>query len=198
MTQVKTAKNAPLLISIGGMSGTGKTTLAANLAKILPDAVVIDSDRVRKKILGYAETERLPPEGYSPEAGKKMGDEIDRLAREGLRLQKTVIISSTCLEQWIADKYETLAQECAARFIGIWLQAGMETLVSRVSARTNNPSDAGVDAVHEQASTTPSAPKGWAVVDAAQPPEGVLKSALDILNKTGGAGAKCAGPSLKT
>ena len=57
----------PLLVAIGGLSGTGKSALAKSLAPELPPipgAVVLRSDIERKALFGCSESERLPPEAY--------------------------------------------------------------------------------------------------------------------------------------
>jgi hypothetical protein len=49
----------PLLVAIGGLSGTGKSILARGLAGIIepvPGAVIVRSDVVRKRLLGVTET----------------------------------------------------------------------------------------------------------------------------------------------
>ncbi len=59
----------PQLICLGGLSGTGKSTLAAMLAPSVgppPGALHIRSDIERKVLAGVAETARLTPEHYSP------------------------------------------------------------------------------------------------------------------------------------
>src|SRR5829696_2722668 len=58
----------PRLVAVGGLSGTGKSTLAAAVAPGLrpaPGAVHLRSDVVRKRIMRVGETARLPPEGYA-------------------------------------------------------------------------------------------------------------------------------------
>ena len=65
------APPAPVLIAVGGLSGTGKSVLARVLAPDTlpaPGAVLLRSDVERKMLFGAAETERLPPEAYSAEA----------------------------------------------------------------------------------------------------------------------------------
>jgi aminoglycoside phosphotransferase family enzyme/predicted kinase len=57
----------PALVLVGGAVGTGKTTAAAALADRL-GAVVVSSDRVRKRRLGVAEAERAPASAYTEEA----------------------------------------------------------------------------------------------------------------------------------
>jgi uncharacterized protein len=57
------APAAPKLVVVGGLSGTGKTTLAASLAPWLgsaPGAVHLRSDLERKTLAGVEELERLP------------------------------------------------------------------------------------------------------------------------------------------
>src|SRR3546814_7364630 len=39
----------PLMIAVGGMSGTGKSTLAENLQKKIPGSVVLDPDELRSE-----------------------------------------------------------------------------------------------------------------------------------------------------
>ena len=63
------APSAPLLVAIGGGSGTGKTTLARHLAPEFgpqPGAVILRSDVIRKGLFGREPTDRLPPEAYAP------------------------------------------------------------------------------------------------------------------------------------
>ena len=51
--------------AIGGLQGTGKSTLARALAPDLgpaPGALVLRSDEIRKRLLGRAPEETLPPE----------------------------------------------------------------------------------------------------------------------------------------
>jgi aminoglycoside phosphotransferase family enzyme len=59
---------APRLVVVGGLSGTGKSTLARALAPELgpaPGAVHLRSDLERKRLYGVAETARLEPEAYT-------------------------------------------------------------------------------------------------------------------------------------
>src|SRR4051794_35614970 len=61
----------PVLVAIGGRSGTGKSTVAAALAPRLepmPGAVTLRSDAIRKRLHGREPTERLPEDAYGPAA----------------------------------------------------------------------------------------------------------------------------------
>ena len=58
----------PVLVAVGGLSGSGKSLLARALAADIapaPGAVVLRSDVERKALFGIAETGRLPETAYS-------------------------------------------------------------------------------------------------------------------------------------
>jgi 2-phosphoglycerate kinase len=57
----------PLLVAIGGLSGTGKSTIAARLASSVgpaPGALLVRSDVERKRLFGVPETQRLERQHY--------------------------------------------------------------------------------------------------------------------------------------
>src|SRR4029079_10194114 len=65
----------PTLIAIGGLSGTGKSSLARELAPHVapaPGALLLRSDVERKRLFGVAETEHLPSDAYTVEASTKV------------------------------------------------------------------------------------------------------------------------------
>ena len=69
------APPVPQLVAVGGLSGTGKSTLASGLAPQIgpaPGAVHLRSDLERKSLFGVGETTRLGPEAYTPAAGEKV------------------------------------------------------------------------------------------------------------------------------
>ncbi len=59
---------APVVIAIGGLPGTGKSTLARALAPALgaaPGALVLRSDEIRKRQHGVQPEQRLPQSAYT-------------------------------------------------------------------------------------------------------------------------------------
>ncbi len=65
----------PVLVAVGGLSGTGKSLLARALAPTLappPGAVVLRSDVERKALFGKGETEPLPPDAYGPDVTSRV------------------------------------------------------------------------------------------------------------------------------
>src|SRR3546814_20233795 len=66
------AEEAPRLIAIGGLSGTGKSTLARTLGDAVgrpPGARILRSDVLRKRLAGVFAQPPLPASGYPAEAG---------------------------------------------------------------------------------------------------------------------------------
>src|SRR5262249_10294887 len=75
----------PVVVCVGGLSGTGKSVLARALAPDFspaPGAVVLRSDAERKRRFGVGETEKLPAEAYRPEVSVAVyGAMIEKAAR---------------------------------------------------------------------------------------------------------------------
>ena len=141
------------LVAVGGLSGSGKSSLAARLAPGLgpaPGAVHVRSDVLRKRMLGAAETERLPASAYTPEMHDRVFSEMFRVAEEVLAAGHAVILDGVFgrPEQRVAA--ERLARETGVRFRGLWLEAPTATLLSRVAARSGDASDATPEVVRGQ------------------------------------------------
>src|SRR3546814_1030540 len=82
------------LIAIGGLSGTGKSTLARTLGDAVgrpPGARILRSDVLRKRLAGvFAETP-LPASGYTAEASRATYMALDGLAWAALATGQGVI-----------------------------------------------------------------------------------------------------------
>src|SRR5690606_33705011 len=80
-------ENPPRLVAVGGLSGTGKSTLAQALAARIggaAGALHLRTDIIRKRMFGVGPLERLPSEAYAPGAGEKVYAEMMRLAGQAL------------------------------------------------------------------------------------------------------------------
>lgn len=170
----------PVLITVSGLSGSGKSTVAKALAALLPNTVYLDSDETRKEIFGVPHTQKLPPEAYTPEATQKLIDETARRIRDHIAAGKNVVQSVMLVSGVARDRQEELAREAGAEFQGIWLTAGARILFERVAARKGDASDASLEFAKEQQLWDIGAVK-WPMIDAGQPREDVVKQALDIL-----------------
>ena len=144
----------PRLIAVGGFSGTGKTTLARQLAAQL-GAVVLRSDTVRKGFYGAAETERLPSASYTQSSSDRVYGEL--LFRAAMVLQSgfPVLIDAAHLRAAERDATADLARRLGVRFDGLWLEAPPRLLGERLEARQGDASDADRRVLEMQLSRDP-------------------------------------------
>jgi uncharacterized protein len=173
LEQARQALNpvVPAVVAIGGISGTGKTTLARAVAHLLgppPGAVVLRSDVVRKRQLGVAETERLPKAAYEPAVSSKVFAEIHRRARRLAEFGSAVIADAVYGRCEDRRAIARAAGRAGTRFLGVWLELPKEEAQSRVAKRRGDASDATVDVVAKQATSIVS-PRNWLVLDATRP-----------------------------
>jgi aminoglycoside phosphotransferase family enzyme/predicted kinase len=153
----------PTLTAIGGLSGTGKTTLARKLAPRLggaPGAVVLRTDEIRKRLAGLAPHERLPPESYTPESSVRVYAEMFALARRILAANRSVALDAVFLQPAERDLARGVAAEAGVPFRGAWLEGEAETLRARLAARQGDASDAGPATLAGQLSHDPG-PIDW-------------------------------------
>jgi hypothetical protein len=174
----------PRLIAVGGLQGTGKSTLARGLAPALgpaPGALLLRSDELRKRRFGLAPEEPLTPDAYTEAVSTATHEELFTIAEAALRQGHAVALDAMFLEV----RHRRHAAEIAARagvpFQGFWLEAPMEILKSRILARRGDASDATI-AVLERAAQADPGPIDWARLDAAGD---VLAAAQETLGVAG-------------
>lgn len=135
----------PVLVAVGGLSGSGKTTVARALAPALgapPGAVILRSDEIRKRLWGRAPKERLPPEAYEGAAGEAVYEALFDTARTSLAAGCAVIADAVFLQPHERRRIEAVAREAGAEFHGVWLEAPPEILRERIAGRRGDASDA--------------------------------------------------------
>jgi predicted kinase len=151
---------APRLIAIGGVSGTGKTTLARRLAPALgaaPGAVLLRSDITRKQLCGVAPTARLGPQAYEERVSRQVYHHLMVRAAELLAAGQAVIVDAVMLDPADRARVGQVARAHGVRFDGLWLDAPAQTLVERVAARRDDASDATAAVVEAQLRVEPGA-----------------------------------------
>lgn len=174
------ADTPAVLIGIGGLSGSGKTALAAALAPAIgraPGAVHLRSDIERKRIFGVPETERLPEAAYARETTDRVFAALREQASIALAAGHSVIVDAVHRDPRERGALEAVAAEAGVRFTGLWLDAPVEALVERVSARTGDASDATAAIVARQAAE-PIGPVAWHRLNAAGQLEDLTAAAL--------------------
>src|SRR5271166_3738897 len=159
---------APRLVAVGGLSGAGKSALAAALAPRLgraPGALVLRSDVERKAMFGVDETTRLPDSAYAPEVTRDVYRLIDDKARRALRAGQGVVLDATFSSARERRAAGAVAAEVGVAFDGLFLEAPLETRLARVGAREADASDADV-AIARGQRAEPLGEKGWTALDA--------------------------------
>jgi hypothetical protein len=160
------------VVAIGGLSGTGKTTVATGIAAGIgpaPGAVVVRSDVIRKALFEVSETTRLPAEAYTPEVAVRVYTEIEAWATRALAAGHGTILDAVHSKQAERDAARAVAETAGVPFDGIWLEAKPESLIARVSERTGDASDATAEVVRKQL-TYETGPIDWTVVDTSDGP----------------------------
>jgi hypothetical protein len=137
------------LIAVGGLSGSGKSTLAWALAARL-GAVVLRSDAIRKGLWGVEHAERLPREAYAPQVTTQVYAAMLERARMVIGGGATVILDAAHLKAEERDLAGALAVEAGVAFHGFWLDAPVEQMKARVTARAADASDADARVVEQQ------------------------------------------------
>lgn len=173
----------PRLIAIGGLSGTGKSTLARNLAPrhgTCPGAIVIRSDAVRKRIMGVEETVRLPQSAYTPEMSVKVYQRMTDIAATTLASGFTVIADAVYGMQSERDDIADVARRAGVRFDGLWLEGPAALLEQRIAARIGDASDATPDVLRAQLGFV-SPPKNWNSIKVATTPDDAFADAESLL-----------------
>jgi aminoglycoside phosphotransferase family enzyme/predicted kinase len=143
----------PVLVCIGGLSGTGKSTVAAALAPGLgaaPGALHVRSDVERKVLAGLPETERLPPGSYSREAAFAVYTSCLARAGHALAAGHSVVLDAVFAEEGERRAGVELARRHRAHFAGVWLEAPPDVLTARVDNRRGDASDATAEVVERQ------------------------------------------------
>jgi uncharacterized protein len=176
---------APTLVVVGGLSGTGKTTLAAALAPWLgaaPGAVHLRSDLERKVLAGVGELEQLPGTAYTPQARQRVYKSLHEKAASALQAQHSVIIDAVYDNEGHRREIEALANSLQTPLFGLWLRANAATLMARVAARHNDASDATPEVVQRQLSEDIGALSArWAPLDAGNNATETFEAAMSVI-----------------
>jgi len=173
----------PRLVAVGGLSGTGKTTLARALAPGLgaaPGAVHLRSDVIRKELCGAGELDRLPETAYRPELSRQVYREIEERAERLLAGGQAVIADAVYVKSGEREGLEALARRLGIPFQGLWLSADSDTLVSRVERRKDDASDATAEVVRRQLGYE-TGPIAWPTLEAGGGADAALEAARRTL-----------------
>jgi uncharacterized protein len=143
-------KLEPRLIAFGGLSGSGKSSVAQRVLTLInhsSEAQLLRSDVLRKQLLGCDPLERLDASGYSWEVTKATFDALYQQSQAILGMGKSVIADAVFANEKQRWKIENVATNPGLKFQGIWLEAELKTRLNRVKVRVGDASDADSEIV---------------------------------------------------
>lgn len=171
------------LVAIGGLSGTGKTTIAEELASHIgppPGARILESDRIRKSLHGVSAETLLPNTAYAPRVSEAVYDEMASRAAAVLATGGSVIANGVFLNPSERTRVEDVASNLnRTSFIGLWLEAPANDLRHRISHRQGGSSDATVSVLTQQLERDPGE-IAWQRVDATRRPPDIVSDLLQL------------------
>jgi predicted kinase len=174
------------LVAVGGLSGTGKSTLALALSPLVgapPGARVLRSDVLRKRLAGVPPETRLPPERYTPAASAEVYRTLVAEAAALVGAGVTAIADAVFADP--AERRAIAAAAGSAPFTGLWLEAGADVLRRRVGARAAtaaDASDATVSVVERQLGADIGDLGGWHRLAAGGTIGDMIESAMHCLD----------------
>jgi aminoglycoside phosphotransferase family enzyme/predicted kinase len=174
----------PRLVAIGGLSGSGKSTIARALGGLggPPGARIVRSDVVRKHRAGVPLEERLPESRYTPaETAQVMADVRARLAAV-LAAGGVAVADTMHARRADRDAVEAVARAAGVPFTGLWLEAPVEVRLARVEGRSGDVSDADRAVALRQEAIAVGDLGGWHRVDACRSAAEVTARVLDLLS----------------
>lgn len=179
------------LILVGGLPGTGKSTVAAALGGEL-DAVVLRADVVRKELVGLdADAPAAAPFGagiYAPGATAATYRALLERAEAHLGLGRTVVLDASWSSAAARAAGRELAEATSSRIVELRCTLDAAVAAGRIRARAARGGDAS-DADELIAARMAEVADAWPeaqAVDTSPPPDEVLATVLAATLATGG------------
>ncbi len=145
----------PLLLVVGGLMGTGKSTLAAALAEQFA-CQRISTDLVRLELFGPTAQPAGYDEGtYQPAHRERVYDELFIRAGRMLTDGSSVVLDGTFLRAGFSNRAASLAEQHAADLLHVRCQCPDDVAQRRIADRAaagGDPSEARPELYHRQKS----------------------------------------------
>jgi len=146
------ARPAPRLVAMAGVSGTGKSWLAARLLAPL-DAIRVRSDVERKRLCGLVADADSEGGIYTPEITRRTYARLGELAAAALRDGFSVIVDAANLRRDERQALRGVAASAGVPFHLLWLSASPAKLDARIRDRVSvggDPSEADASVMARQ------------------------------------------------
>lgn len=143
--QSSTGRSAvpPMVLAVGGIVASGKSTIAARVGSEAL-APVVGSDRTRKSLLGVGSTTSVSSapwtDAYSAEMTEQVYEEVFRCARSVLQSQRPVVIDASFRARAHREAVRGLARDEGVPFLFIECRAPVDVCRERLSQRDQEPS----------------------------------------------------------
>lgn len=178
--------NEPLLVLVGGLSGSGKSTVARAVAEAL-GAVLIRSDVARKNLAGLApeaSAESVWGGGiYTAEFTDRTYEAILSDTKRYLDSGATVVVDATFSREELRRRFAGAAHEAGARPVLLECRVPRDVALARLAERSRvggDASDAGPE-IRERQEESYEAPRDAVPLDTTRDPPAVIESALAAL-----------------
>lgn len=171
------------IVAIGGISGSGKSTIAERLAPLIgapPGARILESDRMRKALFGALPETHLPQSAYAPEVSQRVYARIAEAASGLLADGCMVVADAVYADPEQRAAIAAVARKAGLSFHGIWLDAPADVLRARVAGRHDAASDADLSVLERQLQTV-EAPDDWIRISAEGPPRDTASQIAGIM-----------------
>lgn len=176
------------LVLVGGLPGTGKSTVAAGLAE-QAGLVLFRSDEVRRELVGIdpgGPTAAPYGEGlYRPERTASTYEALLERARSALGLGESVVLDASWTDQRWRDRAAAVAAATSSELVELRCDAPAAEAALRMAARAaagTDPSDATPEIATAMAAVAD--PWPWATtIDTSGSPAASLAAALAVLGQ---------------
>jgi aminoglycoside phosphotransferase family enzyme/predicted kinase len=167
------------LVAVGGLSGSGKSSLARLIAPPIgraPGAVVLRSDATRKRLAGVGLYDSLPESAYTQEISDRVYERLLLDAERALLDGHSVILDAVHARPREREQAANLAHKLEIPFTGLWLDVPLTVRQARIGRRRKDASDATTAVAKAQDSYDLGA-MDWHILDASQDIEPLTKQA---------------------
>lgn len=157
-------------IAIGGLSGSGKSTIARLLAPHMSGpagARLLRTDALRDRRISHGAR-------YATSTRERVYEDLSARFRQASDAGASVIADATFSEPEFATRFFGRAGQGVKRF---WLRASERQRVERVRMRWGDPSEITPEAARAQ-TEPPGLSRDWTVIDADLPAEEVMRAVL--------------------
>lgn len=182
-TSPKAKRITPIMVAVGGLSGSGKSRMSRELAPLFPGAPgarVVRTDVVRKRMMGVGLANRLGSHGYTQDKDQQTYERFCSELSTALTQGHSVIADGVFARQGQRDWVEKMARELAVPFFGLWVDAPQDVRTKRVKDRKNNVSDVTEEIIRQQLGYDLGT-INWHQVDSSGPKTETIKMGRDVV-----------------